>query len=51
MEVAGLHTHAQVLQMVKNCLAFYKKTSKNGQRFAHLLSSVDQVTDRRHTMG
>ncbi|MCK5837020.1 MAG: 4Fe-4S dicluster domain-containing protein [Desulfobacula sp.] len=51
MEVEGLHTHDQVLQMVKNCLEFYKKTAKNGQRFAHVLSSVDQVIDRRHTMG
>ncbi|WP_300457985.1 4Fe-4S dicluster domain-containing protein [Desulfobacula sp.] len=51
MEVAGLHTHDQVLQMVKNCLEFYKKTSKNGQRFAHLLSSPDQVINTGQPRG
>ncbi len=43
MEVAGLHTHDEVLHIVQNCLKFYKKNSKNGQRFSHILSSVDQV--------
>jgi dissimilatory sulfite reductase (desulfoviridin) alpha/beta subunit len=43
MEVPGLHDHDRVLEIVKNCLAFYKDHSKNGQRFSHILSSVDQV--------
>jgi anaerobic sulfite reductase subunit C len=43
MEVPGVHTHDQVLQIVKNCIEFYKKNSKNGKRFSHLLKSVDQV--------
>jgi len=43
MEVAGLHTHDQVLSIVQNSLKFYKENSKNGQRFSHILSSVDQI--------
>lgn len=43
MEVPGLQTHDQVIRIVKNSLQFYKSHSKNGQRFSHLLSSVDQV--------
>lgn len=43
MEVPGIQTHEQVLWLVKNSLAFYKKNSINGQRFSHILSSVDQV--------
>ena len=43
MEVPGLHTHDEVLQIIKNCLKFYKEKSKNGQRFSHILSSVDEI--------
>jgi dissimilatory sulfite reductase (desulfoviridin) alpha/beta subunit len=43
MEVPGIHSHDQVLEIVKNCLEFYKKTSKNGERFSLLLSSIDQI--------
>lgn len=44
MEIKGIHSHDEVLMVVKNCLAFYKNHSKNGRRFSHLLSSVDQIT-------
>ena len=43
MEVPGLKTHDQVLKIIRNCLKFYKENSKNGQRFSHLLSSLDQI--------
>ncbi|CCK82384.1 4Fe-4S dicluster domain-containing protein [Desulfobacula toluolica] len=43
MEVVGLHTHDDVLHIVQSCLKLYKKNSKNGQRFSHILSSVGQV--------
>ena len=43
MEISGLHTHDEVLGIVKKSLTFYKETSKNGQRFSHILSSVDQI--------
>jgi len=45
MEVQELHSHEEVLEIVKNCLKFYKENSKNGQRFSHILSSVDQIID------
>ena len=43
MEIQGLHTHDQVLEIIKKCIKFYKENSKNGQRFSHLLTSVDQI--------
>ena len=43
MEVKGLHTHDDVLRIVEKCLKFYKENSRNGQRFSHVLSSVDQI--------
>lgn len=43
MEVPGLQGHDEVVQIVKNSVKFYKKHSKNGMRFSHLLSSVDQI--------
>ncbi len=43
METGGIHTHEQVLAILHNCLKFYKKTSIGGQRFSHILTSVDQV--------
>ncbi|MCP3872172.1 MAG: 4Fe-4S dicluster domain-containing protein, partial [Desulfobacteraceae bacterium] len=39
MEVPGLKTHDQVLEIIKNCLKFYKEKSKNGKRFSHILTS------------
>ena len=47
MEVAGLHTHDEVLDIIHNSLKFYKENSKNGQRFSHILSSVDQIFPKR----
>lgn len=43
MEIHGIHSHDQVLEIVKKCLAFYKNTSRNGERFSHLLSSTDRI--------
>lgn len=43
MVVPGIKSHAEVLAIIKNSIAFYKKNSKNGQRFSQILSSVDQV--------
>ncbi|NOX33579.1 MAG: 4Fe-4S dicluster domain-containing protein [Deltaproteobacteria bacterium] len=47
MEVSGLFSHNEVLQIIKKCLKFYKKKSKQGQRFSHILSSVDQIMGDR----
>jgi anaerobic sulfite reductase subunit C len=43
IEVDGLHTHDEVLRIVETCLKFYKTNSKNGSRFSHILSSLDQI--------
>ncbi|MCG8567082.1 MAG: 4Fe-4S dicluster domain-containing protein [Desulfobacterales bacterium] len=43
MEVPGIHSHDQVLDLVKRCLAYYKEHSDRGQRFSHLITSVDQL--------
>jgi dissimilatory sulfite reductase (desulfoviridin) alpha/beta subunit len=43
IEMGGIHSHDQVLKIVKDCLKFYKKASGNGERFSHLLSSLDQI--------
>jgi len=45
MEVPEHHSHDEVLEIVKKSLKFYKQKSKNGQRFSHILSSVDQIID------
>lgn len=45
MTVPGLHTHDGVLEIVRNCLTFYKENSKKGSRFSHILSTVGQVMD------
>ncbi|MBC8441159.1 MAG: 4Fe-4S binding protein [Deltaproteobacteria bacterium] len=45
MEIPKIHSHDEVLEIVKKCLKFYKENSKIGQRFSHLFSSVDQIID------
>ncbi|OGR61322.1 MAG: sulfite reductase [Desulfobacula sp. RIFOXYB2_FULL_45_6] len=43
MEIHGIYSHDQVLEIVKNCLRFYKCNSQNGERFSHILSSIDPI--------
>jgi len=43
MEIPGIKTHDQVLEIVKKCINFYKQNSKNGQRFSHILKSLEQI--------
>lgn len=43
MEVPGIQTHEQTLDIVKKAIAFYKHHSKDGQRFSHILSSTNQI--------
>jgi len=45
MEIPELQSHDEVLRIVQNGLKFYKQTAKNGQRFSHILSSIDQIMD------
>ena len=43
MEVPGLKTHQEVLEIVKSSIRFYKEKSTGGKRFSHLLDNIDQV--------
>jgi dissimilatory sulfite reductase (desulfoviridin) alpha/beta subunit len=43
MEVPGIHSHDQVLLMVQKCLDFYKAQSNHGERFSHILDSIEQI--------
>lgn len=45
LEIDGLKSHDEVLAIVRKSIEFYKIHSKNGQRFSHLLSSVEQITE------
>jgi anaerobic sulfite reductase subunit C len=47
LEMPGFHSHDQVLALVQTCLDFYKTHSKNGQRFSHLFTGIDQMTARK----
>ena len=40
-ELPGIYRERQVLEIVKDCLHFYKQTSKHGERFGQLLQSSD----------
>lgn len=37
-EIQGLFTEDQVVELVRCCIAFYKKHSRNGQRFAQIFN-------------
>ena len=39
MEVPGILSHGEVLDLVRRCLEFYKTNSRNGNRFSHVLES------------
>ena len=43
MEIPGIHSHDQVLVIVKKSLKFYKENAKNGSRFSRILPDVDEV--------
>lgn len=40
-ELPGIYSEQQVLQIVKDCMHFYKQTSKNGQRLGQILTTAD----------
>jgi len=41
MEVPGIKTEDEVIQIARECIMFYKKNSQNGKRFSALLSDAD----------
>ena len=40
-ELPGIYSEQQVLEIVKDCLGFYKQNSKRGERFGQILKSSD----------
>ena len=40
-ELPGIYSENQVLEIVRDCLKFYKETSKHGQRFSQILTLSD----------
>ena len=47
-ELPGFYTEEQVVLIIKDCLQFYKKTSKNGERFGQILTpeDFDRIVER-----
>ena len=47
-ELPGIYSEDQVVQIVQECLQFYKQTSKNGERFGQILTpgAFDQIAER-----
>jgi NAD(P)H-nitrite reductase large subunit len=49
-ELPGIYSQQQVLEIVKDCLKFYKNNSKYGQRFSQILTPVDfEEIVKRHS--
>ena len=40
-ELPGIYSEHQVLQIVKDCLHFFKQNSRHGERFGQILTSAD----------
>ena len=40
-ELPGIFSEDEVLAIVKDCIAFYKRNSKHGQRFAQIFTALD----------
>jgi dissimilatory sulfite reductase (desulfoviridin) alpha/beta subunit len=41
VELEGIYSEDEVLSIVKNCIAYYKKHSKHGERFAEIFDPKD----------
>jgi dissimilatory sulfite reductase (desulfoviridin) alpha/beta subunit len=41
VELEGIYSENEVLQLVKNCIDYYKTHSKHGERFAEILNLSD----------
>ena len=44
MEIPGILNEKEVIEVVERSIRFYKKNSKNGKRFAHILEKSDVET-------
>jgi len=43
-ELPGIYTEDQVLEIVRDCIRFYKENSRHGERFAQILKTSDFET-------
>ena len=43
MEVPGILSHDEVVALVRRCLEFYKRHSRGGKRFSHVLENLSQI--------
>ncbi|WP_041273442.1 4Fe-4S dicluster domain-containing protein [Desulforapulum autotrophicum] len=41
MELPGIHTQTQVIEIVKQCIRFYREKSRHGERFSNLLTRAE----------
>jgi dissimilatory sulfite reductase (desulfoviridin) alpha/beta subunit len=41
MEVPGIHTQTQVIEIVERCIRFYREKSRHGERFSTLLTRAE----------
>jgi len=39
--MSGIFSEEQVMEIIKECMVFYKKNSKNGKRFAEIYKGLD----------
>ncbi len=40
-ELPGIYDESQVMEIVRDCLRFYKENSKNGERFSQIFTAAD----------
>ena len=40
-EMPGIYSEQQVLDIIKDCINFYKENSRHGERFSQILKSID----------
>jgi dissimilatory sulfite reductase (desulfoviridin) alpha/beta subunit len=40
-EMPGIYSEQQVLDIIKDCIEFYKANSRHGERFSQILKSSD----------
>jgi dissimilatory sulfite reductase (desulfoviridin) alpha/beta subunit len=49
-ELPGIYSEQQVLEIVRDCLKFYKKNSTHGRRFSQILAPGDfEKIAKRHS--
>jgi anaerobic sulfite reductase subunit C len=47
VELEGIYSENEVLQLVKNCIDYYKTQSKHGERFAEIFNPENFIVERK----